>query len=133
MLDVGFSELKSAFYAHGASSKNKVEPSDFLILFYAVECGLKAVILKENRSMKISGTMNNELVTHDLRLLIKRLGWPASVSSGNANFRIQRDNSSWTIGYAHEAWRYGVKIMEDDQHQLTTWLDNLKTKIAMRI
>jgi hypothetical protein len=132
MLDVGLSELKSAFYLHGKNSKRNSGASDFLLLFYAVECGLKAAILKANRLMKAS-QLTDKFITHDLHLLIKELKLSAPASGINANFRIHRDHSSWAVEYAHQAWRYGVEIIEVDQTRLITWLNALQKEIAGRI
>lgn len=132
MLDVGISELKDAFYSHGQHSKSKSGASDFLLLFYAVESGVKAFYLKANNLLKISQT-GNKLITHDIQCLIKELRLPPSFTNATLNFRIQKDKSSWAFQYAHEAWRYGVKIIPEDERDILAHMDGLYNLVKGRL
>ncbi|MEN8217666.1 MAG: hypothetical protein ABFS56_15110 [Pseudomonadota bacterium] len=44
-----------------------------LLLFYAVECGLKVLILKDKRQSRTDG-LSSDILTHDINKLLKELG-----------------------------------------------------------
>ncbi|MCP4107857.1 MAG: hypothetical protein GY749_20320 [Desulfobacteraceae bacterium] len=127
MLDAGFSELKNAFHLHGRVAENGTSPSYFLLLFYAVECGLKARILKNLNKTKLSQLEEkDDIISHDLTFMVKKLRLPLAITSENTNFHLQKDNSSYSVKYAHEAWRYGIAVNEADQRKLTDWLKQIQ-------
>ncbi len=43
-----------------------------LLLFYAVECGLKVLIMKDKRQSRTDG-LNPDILTHDINKLLKEL------------------------------------------------------------
>ncbi len=121
ILDAGVSELWRAFSQHTGMG----EQSKYLLLFYAVECGLKAAYLRSRSFHRISQIRDEKLrKTHDLQLLAKELRLPAALI-GDLSFRLRRDRSRrWLIDKAHEAWRYGVTI--DSEDHLTEQLQRLQ-------
>jgi hypothetical protein len=129
MLAAGVSELRSAFNRLLAKSTADSE-SDYLLLFYAVECGLKALILHRARLRSTDQISDPQIKgTHDLSRLAKELRMPASVAGACASFRTQRDSLSYDIGHAHQAWRYGIRIAGPDEQLLVAWLRALATWI----
>lgn len=83
-----------------------------LLLFYAVECGLKAVWLKrQNRSL--FDRTDIDKTGHDLCLVLKelRLGSQLSLPRNLQLMPITRDENqvsrNGNITILHQAWRYG--------------------------
>ena len=136
MLHAGISELRKAFFLH-SSEKNIKEnsASRYLLLFYAVESGLKAIYLKSNHQVKTNQISNQNLKnSHDLLLWVKELKLPASITNGcRPRIKLKRDNSSFDISFAHQAWRYCVEIEEKAQHELVQWLKNVKDWVEEKL
>lgn len=110
-----------------------------LLLFYAVECGLKAVWLKrQNRTLFEQEDIDK--TGHDLRKVLKdlnigsSLSLPEDISLGPA----KRDNHqslprNGKISILHQAWRYGGKCKtpndQDCEVQLLKVLDWIKGEL----
>lgn len=128
MLPAGKSELRKAFHQHISLAKNGTSPSHYLLLFYAVECGLKSIYLHRMR-VKTTSDISDETLrgSHDLMRWVKakELRLPAFISGTSISFRLRRDKSSWSISYAHQAWRYGVAIAPADEQRLVHWLEKV--------
>lgn len=85
-----------------------------LLLFYAVECGLKAVWLKRQSRTLFEGADVNK-TGHDLRQVLKDLKVGSELSLPE-NFRLavvihhqaQRPRNG-KFGDLHQVWRYGGK------------------------
>jgi hypothetical protein len=136
MITAGWSELRRAFRQHARTAKNDDSTSHYLLLFYAVECGLKSVYLR--RWHPPGGTMasisdERLRISHDLALWVKELRLPASIAGTNSNFRLKRDRSSWSVDKAHQAWRYGIVIEVQDEQSLVHWLHNIRTWVEENI
>lgn len=131
MLDVGISEYKTAFKKYNCNycSVNIDHPYECLLLFYAVECGLKAYILKRKK-LPNSSKIKNVLNTHNLNNLLKEIRINKTISP---SFRLQRDKSSHSTEIAHQAWRYGVSLVEGDQQRLRKELHEIREIIKKRI
>jgi len=127
-VDAGFSELEQAFKAHSRAAEKGTSPSHLLLLFYAVECGLKSKILRYQNFNRIS-QKGKEIETHDLRDLSLMLRLPASLTNPEASSFRLKSGSSRPIEHAHQAWRYGVAINEEDQKKLLRWLKKIQQKI----
>ena len=77
---------------------------------------------------------NQNGFSENVKLWIKELRLPASVTGINSNFHLGRDpNSSWSGGYAHQAWRYGIVIKGEDERALVCWLNNIRDWIQENI
>lgn len=127
MIDVGPDELKNSFYVHSEAAKNGNSSSHFLLLFYAVECGLKARILRENDLKKIS-ERKKELKDHNLPALARKIQLPM----GEISFHLD-NGGKHSIEEAHQAWRYGSLIHQGDEHKIIEWLKKVQEKIRRRI
>ncbi len=112
-VDAGYSELEQAFKSHSLEAGKETSPSHFLLLFYAVECGLKSEIL-QRRNVNRVGQMGKELEIHDLYSLVEMLKFPVSLMDpSKSSFRLRRSKSSRPIEHAHQAWRYGVAMNKE--------------------
>lgn len=124
----------SALAASGAATARR--NSHRLLLFYAVECGLKAVWLKR-KSLSLFDSPEVEQTGHDLRHIIKELGLSSQISlpsnvhlcdvKNRCNASVPR-NGNVTI--LHQVWRYGGQCTSptDDEcgqqlQQVLAWID----------
>lgn len=125
-IPAGTTELRSAFWQH----VRKDPASGHLLLFYAVECGLKSVYLRRNRLQR-TDQIPPELQEkgHDLARWVKELRLPAAIVQAGVEFRLTRDGSRYRIEMAHQAWRYGVAMEEDDEAMLLEYLRNIQNWI----
>ena len=86
-----------------------------LLLFYAVECGLKAVFLTQ-RNLDIIDEENAELLSHDLNkianlvLLPKAQLLPEGVSMKNCNINRASTPRNCHVSQLNQVWRYGGKL-----------------------
>jgi hypothetical protein len=97
-----------------------------LLLFYAVECGLKAAWLTRNR-LRDTAEIHASLKPrgHDLIFWTKKLYLPAAITNGNIGFRLRFRGDRLDLGLAHQAWRYGVDVEPADEVALGAWLDQV--------
>jgi len=135
MIPAGCTELRKAFFNHHRVSNTGDEDSHRLLLFYGLECGLKAVYLRRNGINKTNQISNNELQSsHDLFLFIKELKLPAqTVGASPPSFRLRRDGTALPIEKAHEVWRYGIVIKEDDAQKLDKWMHDIHAWVKENI
>lgn len=134
MIPAGRTELKKAFWHHKNSSEDCTSPSSYLLLFYAVECGLKSVYLYRT-NLKTTDDIPDKLrQSHNLINWAEEMGLPPSIASANTSFHLKKDRRrSWEIRRAHEAWRYGVVIDQNDETQLVNWLKQVAQWIEENI
>lgn len=125
--------LQKAFYQHKQAFKEKKEGTNSapynLLLFYAVECGLKALYMSEKRR-QLKGVYNVAEIKkfrHDLIKLVSELKIPGAVAEGKRHFRLQNEKRTrtWEIKEIHIAWRYGAIVDSNDERKVVEWLDKL--------
>jgi len=135
-------ELKDAFKAHTKIIKietNK-DSSLYLLLVYAVECGIKSIYLKRNSLTGTDKIQDQSLISkdgHNLAFWIKELRLPPTIVGKYEeknypkipDFHLDRDGSNWSMEKAHQAWRYGVKMKTEDEQKLVEWLESVCTWI----
>jgi HEPN domain-containing protein len=113
-VDVGVRCLEQNLVQHQANADALGEvQAAYLLLFYAVECGMKAAVL---RRVKGRGTndLDGPLRTHDLSRLAKELRLSADINTKLV--RCRRPGADYVEHHElHEAWRYGAKL--DPQHE----------------
>ena len=111
-------QLISAYQKHYKYSKigNKEEISHYLLLFYSVECGIKAQYLKDYNGKTTEDFIN--LPTrkqyghgHDILKWLKELKIPALIGD-------YKDNESRPIIQLHERLRYGVFSPQFEKEQI---------------
>lgn len=110
-----------------------------LLLFYAVECGLKAVWLKREQKT-LFDTEAIDGFGHDLNKLIKelRLGrssgaLPLSVQA--KPFIVNRVSMPRTgaIAAIHEVWRYGGELSSPTDEEVETQLQHIAEWITKEL
>lgn len=132
-IHIGQSELINAFKTHARFAKEEQTPSHKLLLFYSVECGLKAKLLKNSSRFNTQYLTDGDL-THDLGHLIKEARLPPMGEEMPTNFQLKnfkkdRDKENYHISDAHQIWRYGRTIKERDEQKLITWLEKVEEKL----
>lgn len=133
MIPAGVSELRSAFHAHRQYAETHNNASGYLLLFYAVECGLKAMWLKRMKLYYTEQIVDKTLLGqegHNVSRWVKELRLSASGVGPEPHFRLAGDKSPRPVKHAHEAWRYGVRIEQADEKALVQWLYQLCHRIA---
>jgi hypothetical protein len=114
-VDVGVRDLIRSYVELREESAKCGSASSHLLLFYAVECGLKAAVLgKRGRNARSTADLPSELRSHDLRRLAKELKLAGSVLPS----RCQRCHDAQTAvnhQEMHQAWRYGALLEATDE------------------
>ena len=96
------------------------QPHNHLLLFYATECGLKALLCRQRR---VRGTEELTDLDHNLKGLIRELGIQANDLSAPPSFRLRGESTPHECEMAHQAWRYGADVEPAEQSQLVDWLN----------
>lgn len=105
-----------------------------LLLFYAVECGLKAVWLKR-QSRTLFEDADIERTGHDLRKIIKelRVGSSLDLPQGVELESVRQNGADMprkgSISILHQAWRYGGKCKVPDDQNCEQYLQKVLTWI----
>lgn len=130
MIHAERTELHKAFNKHRNSSKTITDSSKCLLLFYAVECGLKHAYLLENR-LNTTEEIDPEILNykHDITRWFAELKIPAQHISFKENFRFRKRKGNEHVKAVHEAWRYGILVNEDDEKMIISSLQNLESWI----
>lgn len=106
-----------------------------LLLFYAVECGLKAALLKRaNRDIFENEDINR--LGHDLRKILRELRVSSQLSLPEGiNLRTIRKDGlehprNGDISILHQAWRYGGECLrptdeacESNLESIMAWIE----------
>ncbi|GAA3355489.1 hypothetical protein GCM10020366_15820 [Saccharopolyspora gregorii] len=95
-----------------------------LLLFYGAECGLKERLLDRGGQPDTTDVPKD----HDLRELAKRLGLPPVVLRDLGTLRarrVQQEKEPVALKDLHQAWRYGAKLVRDDEKRAEKALRNL--------
>lgn len=138
MIHVGPSELRQSFHAHVqvVQAQSNKSGSSHLLMFYAAECGLKSIWLRRNNLTGTDRIQDQTLLTkdgHNFAIWIKKLRIPPTIGDKIPDFRLARGGSSWDVGKAHQAWRYGVRMNSQDEKAVVEWLENLCSWIKENI
>lgn len=105
-----------------------------LLLFYAVECGLKAVWLRRN-SRTVFGTADVDKTGHNLRQLLKELRVSSDLDLPEGlqldPIKISGTDSprAGDIRILHQVWRYGGKCRTPTDQQCEAQLVRVLTWI----
>lgn len=124
-------EMDRAFRSHHEATQqlpSSVNPSKLVCLFYAVECGLKSLIMKRENHKTTSGIDNYEF-EHNINKMLnhlrcgKQLRLPVNISLDTKIPGIQRNTEQSSL---NQVWRYGVNIRKpEDQTHITQTLTNI--------
>lgn len=126
MLHVSPAELEKAFRRH-ASSGHGVATNDsrLLLLVYAVECGLKRLLLKQ-RGLKSTDRLDDDDLTHDLNHLLRKIGGRPHFPSIPID-KLDGRPGQVSVEQLHEALRYGVGLTDRERiaaiiRELILWI-----------
>lgn len=138
-------QLKADYRQLAASAQkhekaiNVLKPSSSksLLLFYAVECALKSVVLKEAQRHNPQNSDTSFLQQekkfgtsgHDLLMGLKAIPNLLKADLGSAPTNLRSGDSSYGLDKAHQAWRYGVPLHQEDESKAIVWLGKLAAKL----
>ena len=140
IINVKRHELKNSFFEHYKNSevaKGERKNSHRLLLFYAVECGLKVLLL-----MKISKNTTADIQEfkgigyklsgkngHNIKEILKLLGFTQfrlpSLNCKNGDFAACQEYN--------QIWRYGAECDTNVESRILEELDEIAQLIARRI
>lgn len=126
-VDVGVADLVRSHASLREAAGSATAESAYLLLFYSVECGLKAAYLgKRGMNAQSTRDLPPELRQHDLRRLAKELKLGGSLSRQLSACR-RRHNHALTVDHqdVHEAWRYGATLHTEDEKRVVRALGEL--------
>jgi hypothetical protein len=99
-----------------------------LLLTYAVECGLKVLLMEQHRVTEYAQLPQDAQIGHDLREGLKKLRCPEAIrvvrtTHGNGS---QEDVHPMRL---HEAFRYGIPLQDlsevtEDLKNALDWIDS---------
>lgn len=135
MIDVSKDEFTKSFNKHYSIYKINpiVEDTKRLILFYAVECGLKSRLMYKRNVHMYTKLNEEDKCGHDIKKLLKKLGIEARYNL--LSLKTNHNDHISSKEY-QELWRYGVcicksdkneqrdKLIEDELNKIALWLEN---------
>ncbi len=113
------------------ASAERERPHDIdsaaLLLFYAVECGLKALYMQQN-NLKVTDeergiSRSARSYGHNIRALLHALNVPRASIGLPPQVIVERTAQIGDALVLHEAWRYGEKIR--DSVAIYDWLTSV--------
>lgn len=113
-------------------SKKKPEATYYMVLFYAVECRLKAALFRTCRRCVIKypkrgNPLYELLMSHRLDDLIKELKLPNIGTCPKV--KIRDGSEKHVANDVHLLWRYGFEMDEDTEEKFVRWLKGVYTKL----
>lgn len=127
-IHVGVSQLRQAFNAHLGASQRTQGISKYLLLFYAVECGLKSVFLRRKNLRTTNDIEDRTLLSedgHNLARWINEVGVPEREVGEPPFFHLSKGGANLDTEKAHQVWRYGVGMNSQDERVLVEWLEKI--------
>jgi hypothetical protein len=140
MVHASRDNLRQAFHRHHCAFQSTTDACSYLLLFYAVECGLKSIWLKQKNLTGTDRIQDQTLLSkdgHNFAVWIKEIRLPKSVvgelfnNKGNPlplqtpTFRLASGGAHLDTGKAHQVWRYGIPVDSQDQKALVEWLEKV--------
>lgn len=128
-VDIGPGALKNNCAELGESADQLLGPPSHLLRFYAVECGLKAALLRR-RGLRSTSQLDPDLRHHDLRRLARELRLDATTYRrlGQCRQRAHSRRAGPPVEPAemHQAWRYGLGVDPRDEQIFVAGLKSLQ-------
>jgi hypothetical protein len=123
---VGVADLVRSYVCLRDAAASATGDSAHLLLFYGVECGLKAAYLGK-RGINGRGTSDlpQELRNHDLRRLAKELKLDGSRTHQLSACQRRHTHEQVDHQDLHQAWRYGAALNADDEKKAVQVLNGL--------
>ncbi|MBF0438467.1 MAG: hypothetical protein HQL93_05025 [Magnetococcales bacterium] len=129
--------LVKAWNMHARAVKLQGLPpaSAHILLFYAVECGLKYLLLEKRmvRTCPDKGLFHS----HELANILRELS-PSAAEVGRSPSDLHlilgsRKMRHPYLGDVHSAWRYGISIDQENEKEIVDWLLQVNSYIAKRM
>ncbi|NER38235.1 MAG: hypothetical protein F6J93_30480 [Oscillatoria sp. SIO1A7] len=127
-IHVGVSQLRQAFNAHLVSAQRTQGISKRLLLFYAVECGLKSIFLRQRNLRTTNDIEDRTLLSedgHNLARWINEVGVPEKELGEPPFFHLAKGGANLDTEKAHQVWRHGVGMNSRDERLLVEWLEKI--------
>ncbi|MCF7744317.1 hypothetical protein [Aeromonas veronii] len=122
---------KASRSGNKAANSESRENHHLLLLFYAVECGLKAVVLRRAGKTVIDQTIASAFA-HDINGILSdlRVSKDFFLPQNMSIEPIRDENGStmqrqFTCGELNQVWRYGASMDEDTTRQVEGKLDSI--------
>lgn len=143
-MEVTREEFHHSFFKHlqvYRSAQTGTGPSHWLLLAYAVECGLKVVIMKNENMFsteEFSSQSLKSLVTgqdgHNLERLATHAGFTSNILKKNIRCKPvttrQRNACSRDL---HIVWRYGVSTEPTDEKPMIQELERIANWVEVEL
>jgi hypothetical protein len=127
MVNATVADLKKAFTMHGKVYKKAFDNSHRLILFYAAECGLKALFLKQRNLKDTNSSQLAKTYSHQLDKIVKDCHIPAFVAT------FDNPGGKYPIKNFHEHMRYGVLIPNPPLQSQFAYLEAIVNELEKQL
>lgn len=125
-------EMERAFRSHHAATRQLSSPvvthSRLVCLFYAVECGLKSLIMKQERHQTTNGIEIHNF-EHDINKMLEYLKGGAELRLPTKRIHlagksgVPRDTFQSKL---NQVWRYGADVKKTEDHtRIIKTLENI--------
>lgn len=111
MIDVTRREMEKAFRFHSALMGMCTTCSERLLLAYCVECGLKALIMRNERA-ELTSSLRSP-IEHDLRAGLAQLRAPRNLGLHDVT-TTHRTPQHVHPKNLHQVFRYGVNVNDEN-------------------
>jgi len=135
MVHVTQKEIQKAFRNHKSVvdiSGNLGCRTSKMVLFYAVECGLKALYMRENRLRRTDqeNSLKESVFSfkHDLNRLLVKMNMNIKVPKA-----VAKDNSQIEPKEIHEAWRYGKELDKQKEQRCIERLKDILRELELKL
>ncbi len=133
MIPITDREIKNAWRINrNASEVERKTNAHRLLLFYSVECGLKALLLKRKRLNRSDECPEISEIGHDINKLLDKLHAGGELRIPNhlyispiRNRRGENIPRQFTNGEINQVWRYGARCHNFSHHDLEADLQKL--------
>ncbi len=121
-LHVSREQLKKASRRHANAGGDPAGADDsrLLLLIYALECGLKSVLLRR-RGLHFTSKLDEDDLTHDLDDLLKLCGEAPRFRS----FKVEEPVEPAAPKHLHEALRYGRRMTGESRRKVVEAVEHV--------
>ena len=136
MIHIEQKEMVKAFRNHKklleAPGNDSCLNTRMMVLFYAVECGLKALYMQNSKLKRTDQADYNgesiETVGHNLNRLLDKLKMKVQVPKS-----MTKDNIQFEHDDLHTAWRYGKKLDRQKEQKCIEVLKKILNQLKVRL
>ncbi len=134
MIHVTLREIEEAFRKHKQHRdlSSSLTMTDKMVLFYAVECGLKWLYMRKHRLKRTDqADSTGKSVTdfgHNLNSLLEKNGFSYTIPKITA-----KDSTQIEADSLHQAWRYGKSIEEEKEKDCLKKLNRIFNELKNKL